>query len=42
MQTKNNYTLKWININSYGENEGVGVYNGDLGFIKSIDEERKL
>ncbi|WP_459480153.1 SF1B family DNA helicase RecD2 [Clostridium saccharoperbutylacetonicum] len=41
MQTKNNYTLKWININSYGENEGVGVYNGDLGFIKSIDEERK-
>ncbi|WP_026886329.1 SF1B family DNA helicase RecD2 [Clostridium beijerinckii] len=41
MQTKNNYTLKWIRIGGYGENEGVGVFNGDLGFIESIDEERK-
>jgi len=41
MQTKNNYTLKWIRINGVGENEGVGVFNGDLGFIESIDEERK-
>ena len=41
MQTKNNYTLKWIRVNGYGENEGVGVFNGDLGFIESIDEERK-
>ena len=42
MQTKNNYTLKWIRVSGYGENEGVGVFNGDLGFIESIDEERKV
>lgn len=42
MQIKNNYTLKWIRVNGYGENEGVGVFNGDLGFIESIDEERKV
>ena len=41
MQTKNNYTLKWIRVNGFGENEGSGVFNGDLGFIESIDEERK-
>ena len=41
MQTKNNYTLKWIRVNGFGENEGAGVFNGDLGFIESIDEERK-
>ncbi|EHI97470.1 helicase, RecD/TraA family [Clostridium sp. DL-VIII] len=42
MQTKNNYTLKWISVSGNGENEGVGVYNGDLGFIQSIDEENKV
>lgn len=42
MQTKNNYTLKWIRVSGYGENEGVGVFNGDLGFIESIDEESKV
>lgn len=42
MQTKNNYTLKWIRVSGSGENEGVGVFNGDLGFIESIDEERKI
>ncbi|GAA0078884.1 ATP-dependent RecD-like DNA helicase [Clostridium sp. CTA-5] len=41
MQTKNNYSLKWFRIKGHGENEGVGVFNGDLGFIQSIDEERK-
>jgi exodeoxyribonuclease V alpha subunit len=41
MQTKNNYKLKWIRVNGSGENEGVGVFNGDLGFIENIDEERK-
>jgi exodeoxyribonuclease V alpha subunit len=41
MQTKNNYTLKWVRVNGFGENEGVGVFNGDLGFIENIDEERK-
>ncbi|OOM75558.1 ATP-dependent RecD-like DNA helicase [Clostridium sp. BL-8] len=42
MQTKNNYTLKWISVSGNGENEGVGVYNGDLGFIQNIDEENKV
>ncbi len=42
MQTKNNYTLKWIRVSGFGESEGVGVFNGDLGFIESIDEERKI
>ena len=41
MQIKNNYTLKWFRVGGSGENEGVGVFNGDLGFIESIDEERK-
>jgi len=41
MQTKNNYTLKWVRVNGIGENEGIGVFNGDLGFIESIDEEKK-
>jgi exodeoxyribonuclease V alpha subunit len=43
MQTKNNYSLKWIRVNGFGDdNEGVGVFNGDLGFIESIDEESKV
>lgn len=41
MQTKNNYSLKWIRVNGSGENEGVGVFNGDMGFIQSINEEDK-
>lgn len=41
MQTKNNYSLKWLRIKGEGEYEGVGVFNGDLGFIQSIDEENK-
>ena len=41
MQTKNNYSLKWFRINGVGEAEGTGVFNGDLGFIQSVDEEQK-
>ena len=41
MQTKNNYSLKWFRVAGTGENEGIGVFNGDLGFIQSIDEEKK-
>ena len=41
MQTKNNYQLKWTRVNGYGESEGVGVFNGDMGFIESINEEDK-
>lgn len=41
MQTKNNYSLKWFRIGGVGEEEGTGVFNGDLGFIQSVDEEKK-
>ena len=34
MQIKNNYDLEWIKDN--GE-MGVGVYNGDIGFVEKID-----
>ena len=39
MQIKNNYTIKWIRVSGMGESEGIGVYNGDVGYIESIDEE---
>ena len=41
MQIKNNYSLKWSRISGIGEEKGVGVFNGDLGFIQSIDNENK-
>lgn len=38
MQVKNNYTLRWVRPeNSYID--GVGVFNGDMGIIHSIDED---
>lgn len=39
MQIKNNYDLIWIKDN--GEN-GLGVYNGDIGNIVSIDKRNGL
>lgn len=39
MQMKNNYTLKWERISGEGEKEGLGVFNGDIGYIETIDEE---
>ncbi|EGT3606136.1 ATP-dependent RecD-like DNA helicase [Clostridium perfringens] len=41
MQIKNNYSLKWTRIAGKGEHEGSGVFNGDMGFIESIDLEGK-
>ncbi|MDZ4993940.1 ATP-dependent RecD-like DNA helicase [Clostridium perfringens] len=41
MQIKNNYSLKWTRIAGNGEHEGAGVFNGDMGFIESIDLEGK-
>ena len=38
MQIKNNYDILWQRDN--GE-EGLGVYNGDIGFIESIDRPAK-
>lgn len=42
MQIKNNYNLKWTRINGFGDSEGEGVFNGDMGFIESIDNENKV
>ena len=41
MQIKNNYSLKWTRIAGKGDHEGLGVFNGDMGFIESIDLEGK-
>lgn len=41
MQIKNNYSLKWVRINGEGDNEGVGVFNGDMGFIQTINNDEK-
>jgi exodeoxyribonuclease V alpha subunit len=41
MQTKNNYSLKWVRVFGEGEKEGVGIFNGDVGYIEYIDEEKQ-
>lgn len=40
MQIKNNYKMKWKNINN-PDKEGEGVFNGDLGTIMNIDNEEQ-
>ncbi|WP_426348908.1 SF1B family DNA helicase RecD2 [Alloiococcus sp. CFN-8] len=42
MQIKNNYSLKWTRIAGTGDNEGVGVFNGDIGVIEYIDEDKGI
>jgi exodeoxyribonuclease V alpha subunit len=44
MQTRNDYRLKWRRaLPAGGEEEGEGVFNGDVGFVERIDAEgRKL
>lgn len=40
MQIRNNYSLKWVR--TFPDNqEGTGVFNGDTGVIKSINEEEQ-
>lgn len=39
MQTKNNYSVKWLSNKVNCITEGEGVFNGDMGFIQKIDEE---
>ncbi|MBR5218415.1 MAG: ATP-dependent RecD-like DNA helicase [Clostridia bacterium] len=40
MQTRNNYDVTWVNINT---NEvGFGAFNGDIGIIQKIDEHNKI
>ncbi len=40
MQVKNNYQIKWVKSNRFGDvyDDGTGVFNGDTGVIKSISE----
>lgn len=42
MQVKNNYSLKWHRISGDGEEEGLGVFNGDVGYIESVDEDNDI
>jgi len=42
MQIKNNYSLKWERIKGTGDKEGLGIFNGDVGYIDKIDEENDL
>ena len=37
MQTTNNYNLVWKRLNGFLEEEGEGVFNGDIGYIEMID-----
>lgn len=37
MQIRNNYQLEWKKLDDF--TEGQGVFNGDVGFIQSIDKE---
>jgi len=37
MQIKNNYDLPWEAVE--GHDEGVGVYNGDIGIVESVEPD---
>lgn len=41
MQTKNNYEIEWES-NDLVENHGLGVFNGDVGKIRSIEKNSQL
>lgn len=39
MQTKNNYSINWVKIMGSEKEEGIGVFNGDVGYIMDINED---
>ncbi len=39
MQTRNDYQLEWRRETSAGWEDGMGVFNGDVGFVVDVDEE---
>lgn len=39
MQNKNNYGIEWIRLG--GKEKGMGVFNGDVGFVTGIDKIKK-
>ncbi len=44
MQMKNNYNLGWRVYSAMGKrsDEGVGVFNGDAGMIRRIDDDQEM
>lgn len=41
MQIKNNYSIKWEK-NYGGEENGTGIFNGDVGYIHNIDKDENI
>lgn len=39
MQTKNNYDIMWTSDNGEG---GMGVFNGDIGILETVDQKNSL
>lgn len=39
MQIKNNYNIKWTRFSDGCLEEGIGIFNGDVGYIVDINEE---
>lgn len=39
IQTKNDYQLEWRKETLSGDEDGQGVFNGDIGYIKEVDEQ---
>jgi len=43
MQIRNDYTMTYVTTDEKGGwSEGIGVYNGDLGFITDIDSKNEI
>ena len=42
MQVRNNYQAEWSRGDTEREEEGLGIYNGDIGVIESIGDEGVL
>ncbi len=42
MQIKNNYSIKWTKFDGVNTQSGLGVYNGDVGYIDDIDENGNI
>ena len=42
MQIKNNYDIEWERETLAGKQSGVGIFNGDIGRILSIDNENSV
>ncbi len=44
MQIKNNYQIPWEIVSKYGIpiDKGVGIFNGDMGIVKEIDESAQI